>query len=120
MKKYLILLLMAMAFSIGHAVEHQRIKVIIRDMVVLDTIVETNNDVVILDLTNTNVSTSAIGQTNAPKPSNLTSVPAATSSSSYSSSSTQTTVTRCAATTKKGTRCKRNAAPGSRYCWQHK
>lgn len=27
---------------------------------------------------------------------------------------------RCAATTKKGKRCKRKAAEGSIYCWQHK
>ena len=26
---------------------------------------------------------------------------------------------RCQAITKKGTQCKRNAAPGSRFCWQH-
>ena len=26
---------------------------------------------------------------------------------------------RCQAITKKGTRCKRNASPGSRFCWQH-
>lgn len=26
---------------------------------------------------------------------------------------------RCQATTKKGTQCKRNAAAGSNYCWQH-
>lgn len=26
---------------------------------------------------------------------------------------------QCAATTNKGTRCKRNAKPGSAYCWQH-
>lgn len=26
---------------------------------------------------------------------------------------------QCAATTKKGTQCKRNAASGSEYCWQH-
>jgi hypothetical protein len=26
---------------------------------------------------------------------------------------------RCQAITKKGTRCKRAARPGSRYCWQH-
>lgn len=26
---------------------------------------------------------------------------------------------RCQATTKKGTQCKRNAAEGSDYCWQH-
>jgi hypothetical protein len=26
---------------------------------------------------------------------------------------------QCAATTKKGTRCKRKAASGSSYCWQH-
>jgi len=28
-------------------------------------------------------------------------------------------VGRCNATTKKGTRCKRNASSGTRYCWQH-
>ena len=28
-------------------------------------------------------------------------------------------VGRCNATTKKGTRCKRNASTGSRFCWQH-
>ncbi|MBU0507213.1 hypothetical protein KKH27_00055 [bacterium] len=27
--------------------------------------------------------------------------------------------TQCAAITKKGTRCKRLAQPGSQYCWQH-
>jgi hypothetical protein len=26
---------------------------------------------------------------------------------------------RCQAITKKGTQCKRNAQPGSKYCWQH-
>ena len=26
---------------------------------------------------------------------------------------------QCAAITKKGTQCKRNASPGSEYCWQH-
>lgn len=26
---------------------------------------------------------------------------------------------RCQATTKKGTQCRRNAKPGSSYCWQH-
>ena len=26
---------------------------------------------------------------------------------------------QCAATTKNGTRCKRQASPGSLYCWQH-
>jgi len=26
---------------------------------------------------------------------------------------------QCAATTKKGTQCKRQASPGSHYCWQH-
>lgn len=28
--------------------------------------------------------------------------------------------TRCKATTKDGTQCKRNAEKGSIYCWQHK
>ncbi len=27
---------------------------------------------------------------------------------------------QCAAITQDGSRCKRNAAPGSKYCWQHK
>ena len=27
---------------------------------------------------------------------------------------------QCSAITKKGTRCKRNAEEGSKYCWQHK
>ena len=31
----------------------------------------------------------------------------------------KTSSRQCAAITKKGTRCKRNAAPGSIYCWQH-
>ena len=26
---------------------------------------------------------------------------------------------QCAATTRKGTQCKRSASPGSEYCWQH-
>lgn len=29
------------------------------------------------------------------------------------------TTKRCQAFTKKGTQCKRNAKPGSNYCWQH-
>lgn len=33
---------------------------------------------------------------------------------------TNTTKRRCAARTKKGTRCKRTAAKGGIYCWQHK
>lgn len=36
------------------------------------------------------------------------------------SSSKQSESSQCAATTKKGTRCKRKAAAGSSYCWQHK
>lgn len=35
-------------------------------------------------------------------------------------SGTNETKRRCAAKTKKGTRCKRTAAKGSIYCWQHK
>lgn len=35
-------------------------------------------------------------------------------------SGTNVTSRRCAARTKKGTRCKRTAAKGSIYCWQHK
>ncbi len=33
---------------------------------------------------------------------------------------TTTTTNRCEGITKKGSRCKRNAQKGSRYCWQHK
>ncbi len=33
---------------------------------------------------------------------------------------TTTTSRQCEAITKKGTRCKRNAKEGSKYCWQHK
>jgi hypothetical protein len=32
---------------------------------------------------------------------------------------TEATSVRCQAITKKGTQCKRNAKPGSNYCWQH-
>lgn len=35
-------------------------------------------------------------------------------------SGTNVTSRRCAAITKKGTQCKRTAAKGSIYCWQHK
>lgn len=43
--------------------------------------------------------------------------PTSSSSSSYRSSSSSGG--QCQATTKKGTRCKRKAAAGSNYCWQH-
>lgn len=33
--------------------------------------------------------------------------------------STNSTSTRCQATTKKGSQCKRNAQSGGSYCWQH-
>jgi hypothetical protein len=35
------------------------------------------------------------------------------------SSKSKSASRQCAAITKKGTRCKRRAAPGSIYCWQH-
>lgn len=38
-------------------------------------------------------------------------------SSTVNSSSSQ--IRRCQAITKAGTQCKRNAQPGSNYCWQH-
>lgn len=41
-------------------------------------------------------------------------------SGSGGDSGTNVTKRRCAAKTKKGTRCKRTAAKGSIYCWQHK
>ena len=44
-----------------------------------------------------------------------------TSQRKNTTSSSQSTVSRqCAATTKKGKRCSRNADAGSIYCWQHK
>lgn len=39
--------------------------------------------------------------------------------SSESETRSSPTSDRCAATTKKGTRCKRKASKGSSYCWQH-
>jgi len=36
------------------------------------------------------------------------------------SGESKTASRQCAAITKKGTRCKRNAEPGSIYCWQHR
>lgn len=47
--------------------------------------------------------------------------PSTTSSKSERkvSTSKQSESSQCAATTKKGTRCKRKAAAGSSYCWQH-
>ena len=41
------------------------------------------------------------------------------STNNSSSSSLGSTDGRCAAITKKGTRCSRKAAAGSIYCWQH-
>ncbi len=44
----------------------------------------------------------------------------AASSSSQSKTKTDNyNSSRCQATTQKGTQCKRTAASGSRYCWQH-
>lgn len=37
----------------------------------------------------------------------------------FASSISTVLAQQCAATTKKGTQCKRNAAAGSSYCWQH-
>lgn len=36
-----------------------------------------------------------------------------------SNNGTSSGTKRCIAITKKGTQCKRNAKPGSDYCWQH-
>ena len=41
-------------------------------------------------------------------------------SSDYVKPKSSNYIGRCNATTKKGSRCKRNASGGSRYCWQHK
>lgn len=74
---------------------------------------------VLLDKTNTPVDTLEVIQTGK----NATTVSKATthskSTTSSQKASSKTTGGRCAATTKKGTRCSRNASAGSRYCWQH-
>lgn len=48
-----------------------------------------------------------------------TATPSVAPSSSAPPSSQPQAVTRCQATTRKGTQCSRNAKAGSRYCWQH-
>ncbi|SRR6266542_2755019 len=45
--------------------------------------------------------------------------PTSASATAPESSARQQYSSRCQATTKKGTQCKRNAKPGSNYCWQH-
>lgn len=40
--------------------------------------------------------------------------------SSYTRKTSYVSYGTCAATTKKGTRCRRKASKGSIYCWQHK
>ena len=97
-----------MAFSTSHAVEFQRVKVVIKGYVVLDTMIHVSDDDVVLDLS-------------APTPANIKASPkkSKVASTTSSSSSAEETVKRCAATTRKGTRCSRNAQPGSNYCWQH-
>ncbi|CAM2929681.1 hypothetical protein [Rariglobus hedericola] len=45
--------------------------------------------------------------------------PVSTTPSPQSSYSAPAYSSQCAATTKKGARCKRTAAAGSAYCWQH-
>ena len=50
---------------------------------------------------------------------NSASNPAFDSPSSVSAAPSSTPRQQCAAITKKGTRCKRMALPGSPYCWQH-
>jgi hypothetical protein len=48
-----------------------------------------------------------------------TAPPGTSSSWTNPSSSSSSPRQQCAAITKKGKRCTRKAAPGSRYCWQH-
>jgi hypothetical protein len=45
--------------------------------------------------------------------------PSGTSAPSVTKRKVSSSSGRCAATTKKGTRCKRKAKAGSSYCWQH-
>jgi hypothetical protein len=52
--------------------------------------------------------------------SNSTAPPSTTSAVPAGQSDAQPAASgRCTATTKKGTQCKRNSEPGSKYCWQH-
>lgn len=55
-------------------------------------------------------------------PSKTTPTSQITTSTKSESTESKTTVSsgRCQATTKSGTQCKRSAASGSAYCWQHK
>ena len=52
-------------------------------------------------------------------PASSKALPSVSPSPGKSSSAPAVSSGRCQAITKKGTQCKRNAAPGSRYCWQH-
>jgi endonuclease YncB( thermonuclease family) len=61
------------------------------------------------------------GPCNSCKPPTLSEAPAAVpaESSAPPRTSAPTTSRRCAAITKAGTQCSRNASPGKAYCWQH-
>ncbi len=130
MKKVLTILvatLLSCSFAFGQTQPLKRIKVIIRGYVVLDTLVNPIEDLTILDLSSQPVSNPQTGATTdlpiLPTEHNYNNSPKATTSSNKTNrsqiSSSNYTSTQCAATTKKGRRCSRNAKAGSRYCWQH-
>lgn len=128
MKKIFLILFAVISFiTPANSQQPQRIKVLVRGMVVMDTLINQSEEIIMLDLT------SPGGQA---KPSTMTSnrsnetdfktreskAIGKTGTDSYTSKSTKSNSSykQCAATTRKGTRCSRRAAPGSNYCWQHK
>lgn len=128
MKKIFLVFLAVVSCSVfANCQQPQRIKVLVRGMVVMDTLINQSEEIIMLDLT------SPGGQA---KPSSMTSnrnnetnfktresrAIGKTDTDSHTSRSTKSNSSykQCAATTRKGTRCSRRADPGSNYCWQHK
>lgn len=122
----LIILISAISSCLAQDSEMKRIKVILKGYVILDTLVNSKEEITILDLSASQITDNVSSPKTTTKDtqiSRFSSTPQTQSStnpnSTYKASST-TSTKRCAATTKKGKRCSRNAEPGSNYCWQHK
>ncbi|MDE6860908.1 MAG: hypothetical protein K2J65_10915 [Duncaniella sp.] len=116
-KVYSILFILLISSISVFAQKPQHIKVMVRGMVVMDTIVNGNDEIVILDLTSPSGSAKTHStNNNVPQSSNGN---VRSQAYSTSKSTKQSGWRQCAATTKKGTRCSRQAKAGSSYCWQH-
>lgn len=122
-----IVLISAISACIAQDSEMKRIKVILRGYVVLDTLVNSKEEITILDLSAPLIPSNRLSSNQAttkdPQITHIT--PTQQTQSSNGTNNTDkanstVSVKRCAATTKKGKQCSRNAAPGSNYCWQHK